>query len=222
MFFSNFQTKLRTAPTLFFDLDGTLLCTTAYWRRLPLLFIEKENIRPDPEDIRFLEACSFQEAAQYIQGKWFPQLEEAELRSLMRTELLHFYEHEATLIPGSEAFLRRALAEGKKLIAITDNHRDLILPALERNGIADCFHRIYFGPDHGTDKSSPKLFRLALEDCGAFPEHCLFFDDSAAALRTAKQLGFYTVGLLYCKNPGGISETEAYCDHTLEDYTKLT
>ncbi|MCB2055999.1 MAG: HAD family phosphatase [Geminicoccaceae bacterium] len=97
-------------------------------------------------------------------------------------------------IGASVRLLERLHAEGARLLALSNWSAETF--ALIRHEpdyrFLDRFEKIYLSGALRMVKPHPEIFQHLLEDSGEAAGDCLFVDDSAANIETARRLGFQT------------------------------
>jgi 2-haloacid dehalogenase len=92
-------------------------------------------------------------------------------------------------IDGSVALMKRLRAAAVPLYAITNFSRTKFDRAAKRFPFLLEFDGIVVSADEGLVKPDPKIFELFLKRFSLAPEDCLFIDDSAANVQSARKLG---------------------------------
>jgi len=121
------------------------------------------------------------------------------------------------LRPDADVFLAAVRDAGKRVVMITNAHRDSLSLKLERVELAPYFERLISSHDYGFPKESPQFWDALQADIGFIPARSLFIDDTLAVLRSAQRFG---VGhLLAVREPDsrrGPRDTEEFA--AVEDY----
>lgn len=121
------------------------------------------------------------------------------------------------LRPDADVFLAAVRDAGKRVVMITNAHRDSLSLKLERVELAPYFERLISSHDYGFPKESPQFWDALQADIGFTPARSLFIDDTLAVLRSAQRFG---VGhLLAVREPDsrrGPRDTEEFA--AVEDY----
>ncbi|MGY2293660.1 GMP/IMP nucleotidase [Pseudomonas sp. SDO528_S397] len=103
------------------------------------------------------------------------------------------------LRPDADTFLAAIKRAGKRVIMITNAHRDSLSLKLERIELAPYFERMISSHDYGFAKENPQFWDALHADIGFDPARSLFIDDTLPILRSARDFG---VGhLLAVKEP---------------------
>jgi putative hydrolase of the HAD superfamily len=128
--------------------------------------------------------------------------------------------HLIALRPDADTFLAAIRAAGKRVILITNAHRDSLSLKLERIELAPYFERLISSHDYGYPKESQDFWSALQADIAFDPARSLFIDDTLPILRSARAFG---VGhLLAVREPDsqkGPKDTEEFC--AVEDYRDL-
>lgn len=86
--------------------------------------------------------------------------------------------------------------------------------ALHALGVRDCFEDKIYGADFHGDICKPEkdAFRNVLDDIGAPPSDCVFFEDSVKNLKAGKELGMSTVLIqgFTSNEEGGVLEMDSF------------
>ena len=185
-----------------FDLDGTLLDTAGLWERVCAECLARRGLDCPADYAAEVNARSFPEAADYTVAR-FALGEGADVLlrewdALARCE----YERTVQLLPGAAEYLLALRREGVLLAVATSLPERYYRPCLERLVILDWFDALCSADDVGRGKSEPDVFLLAAGRLGVAPGRCAVFDDSAAAIRSARRAGMYAVAV-NCAAPEG-------------------
>ncbi|MNE46201.1 GMP/IMP nucleotidase YrfG [compost metagenome] len=122
--------------------------------------------------------------------------------------------------PDSDTFLQAIKQAGKRVILITNAHRDSLSLKLERVELAPYFERLISSHDYGYPKENPQFWEALQADINFTPERSLFIDDTLSILRSARDFG--VAHLLAVRQPDsrkGPRDTEEFA--AVEDYRAL-
>ena len=124
------------------------------------------------------------------------------------------------LRPDAPPFLAALRQAGKRVVMITNAHRDSLSLKLERVELAPYFERLISSHDYGFPKESPQFWDALQADIGFDPARSLFIDDTLPILRSARRYG--VAHLLAVRQPDskrGPRDTEEF--EAVEDYREL-
>ena len=124
------------------------------------------------------------------------------------------------LRPDATPFLAALRQAGKRVVMITNAHRDSLSLKLERVELAPYFERLISSHDYGFPKESPQFWDALQADIDFDPARSLFIDDTLPILRSARRYG--VAHLLAVRQPDskrGPRDTEEF--EAVEDYREL-
>lgn len=124
------------------------------------------------------------------------------------------------LRPAADEFLAALREAGKRVVLITNAHRDSLSLKLERIELAPWFDRLISSHDYGYPKEDPQFWYALRQDIRFDPTTALFIDDSLPILRSARDFG--VAHLLAVREPDsrrGEKDTEEFA--AVVDYRQL-
>ncbi|MGP5353814.1 GMP/IMP nucleotidase [Pseudomonas helleri] len=210
----------RDIDTVLLDMDGTLLdlhYDNHFWlEHLPQRYAELHGISRAMADLELTPL--FENNAGQL--KWYClDFWSRELKIPVR-ELKLETAHLIALRPDADTFLAAIKQAGKRVILITNAHRDSLSLKLERIELAPYFERLISSHDYGFPKESPAFWDALQADIGFDPSRSLFIEDTLPILRSARAFG---IGhLLAVKQPDskkGPKDTKEFA--ALGDYREL-
>ncbi|MBG8561342.1 GMP/IMP nucleotidase [Pseudomonas qingdaonensis] len=175
--------------TVLLDMDGTLLdlhYDNHFWlEHLPQRYAELHGIS------RAMAELEMQPLFERHAGSlnWYClDFWSAELKLPVRELKLETADLIA-LRPDADTFLQAIRQAGKRVILITNAHRDSLSLKLERVALAPYFERLISSHDYGFPKEDQKFWSALHADTGFDPARSLFIDDTLAILRSARDFG---------------------------------
>ena len=210
----------RDIDTVLLDMDGTLLdlhYDNHFWlEHLPQRYAELHGISRAMAELELMPL--FERNAGQLQ--WYClDFWSAELKIPVR-ELKRETADLIALRPDADTFLAAIKEAGKRVIMITNAHRDSLSLKLERIELAPYFERLISSHDYGFPKKSPQFWDALHVDIGFEPARSLFIDDTLPILRSARDFGVRH--LLAVKQPDskkGPKDTKEFA--ALGDYREL-
>ena len=210
----------RDIDTVLLDMDGTLLdlhYDNRFWlEHLPQRYAELHGVS------RAMAQMELQPLFERNAGtlNWYClDFWSRELKLPIR-ELKREIADLIALRPDADTFLAAIRQAGKRVVMITNAHRDSLSLKLERVELAPYFERLISSHDYGYPKESPQFWDALQADIGFVPERSLFIDDTLAILRSARRFG---VGhLLAVRQPDSQAaprDTQEF--EAVEDYRAL-
>lgn len=206
--------------TVLLDMDGTLLdlhFDNHFWlEHLPQRYAEHHGVTRAQADAELLPLFR-DNAGQlnwYCLDFWSRELK-LPIRDLKR-EIAHLI----ALRPDADTFLAGLRNASKRVVLITNAHRDSLSLKMERIELAPYFERLISSHDYGFPKEDPQFWQALRADLGFDPARALFIDDSLPILRSARAFG---IGhLLAVREPDsrqGPKDTAEFA--AVEDYREL-
>lgn len=206
--------------TVLLDMDGTLLdlhFDNHFWlTHLPQRYAEHHGVSLALAQAELLPL--FRQHAGTL--NWYcTDFWSRELRLSIR-DLKREVAHLIALRADAELFLRALREAGKRVVLITNAHRDSLSLKLERVELAPWFERLISSHDYGFPKEDQQFWFALRQDVDFDPARALFIDDSLPILRSAGRFG--VAHLLAVRQPDSQAEpkdTEEFA--AVEDYKKV-
>ena len=181
------------APTIVFDLDGTLIDTAPDLVDTLNVVLARDGLPPVPYDTarnligggarimikRGIEA----------EGR---DLTQAKLDELFADFIAHYSEHIADRsqpFPGLVDALDALSAEGHRFAVCTNKLERLSVMLLKQLGLADRFAAICGQDTFGMQKPDPEVLRRTIAAAGGNPQRAIMIGDSLTDIRTARGAG---------------------------------
>ena len=177
-----------------FDLDGTLLDSTAMWDELDGIYLRSVGKQPLDGLSERLHPLTLIQAAELIKSEYKLSQTPEEILTSILSLAEDFYRYEAKLKSGAAELVERLTSAGIAMCVCTANTAELTKASLERLGVWRCFRGCVTCSEYG-GKDSDGIFRAAAEMLGTIPEQTIVFEDSLHALTTAKNAGFLTAAV---------------------------
>ncbi|WP_226504094.1 GMP/IMP nucleotidase [Pseudomonas sp. MWU16-30317] len=206
--------------TVLLDMDGTLLdlhYDNHFWmEHLPQRYAELHGVSRTMAELEIhpLFERNAGKLTWYCLDHWSAELN-LSVRDL-KVETAHLI----ALRPDADTFLAAIRDAGKRVILITNAHRDSLSLKMERIELAPYFERLISSHDYGYPKETQQFWDALQADIGFDPARSLFIDDTLPILRSARAFG---VGhLLAVREPDskkGPKDTEEF--DAVEDYREL-
>ncbi|MDF3003586.1 MAG: haloacid dehalogenase superfamily, subfamily variant 3 with third motif having or [Oscillospiraceae bacterium] len=200
-----------------FDMDGTLIDSMPAWRSLGRNFLLSRGITP-PEDLRKIIApMTLPQSAEYFKTLGVTGTTEEIVDALsgyMRAQ----YEETIELRENVAQYLNAIKAAGVRCCVATATDEALARICLGRLDLLKYFEFIVSCEDIGVGKTSPAVYHAAAERLGAIPSDIAVYEDIPYAAETAKQAGYYVVGVYDPSSERYQSRLKLTIDEYLEDY----
>lgn len=210
----------RAIDTVLLDMDGTLLdlhFDNHFWlEHLPQRYADHHGISRAMAELELMPLFEAHagKLTWYCLDFWSTELK-LSVRDLKR-EVAHLI----ALRPDADRFLAALRKAGKRVVLITNAHRDSLSLKLEKVELAPWFDRLISSHDYGFPKEDQQFWFALQQDFPFDPARSLFIDDSLPILRSARRFG--VAHLLAVRQPDsrkGPKDTEEFA--AVEDYRTL-
>ncbi|KGF64094.1 GMP/IMP nucleotidase [Pseudomonas lutea] len=210
----------RDIDTVLLDMDGTLLdlhFDNHFWlEHLPKRYAQVHGISLAMAQLELMPL--FEKNAGtlnwYCTDFWSAELN-LPVKNL-KVEIAHLI----ALRPDAETFLAAIKQAGKRVIMITNAHRDSLSLKMERLELAPYFERLISSHDYGYPKEHPQFWDALQADIEFDPARSLFIDDTLPILRSAGRYGIgYLLAVSEPDSRKGPKDTEEF--EAVEDYRTL-
>ena len=178
-----------------FDMDGTLLDDMASWQDLGYEFIRMVGVEPTEELANRLAKMTIKQAVAYMRENYELDADAGKIERKINDIVMHRYYYEYPLKAGAKELLERLKAEGVKMCVATSTAQKLAMAALARCGVLEYFEAVLSSDMVGSGKTTPRIYRIALDLLGTPKEKTLVLEDVIFALRVAKEDGFLTAAV---------------------------
>ncbi|BBP86063.1 hydrolase [Pseudomonas sp. Pc102] len=214
------QLNWSAIDTVLLDMDGTLLdlhFDNHFWLEyLPQRYAEHHGISREAADAELVPLFKHH-AGQlnwYCTDFWSRELK-LSIRDLKRevADLI-------ALRPDADHFLAALRRAGKRVVLITNAHRDSLSLKMERVELAPWFDRLISSHDYGFPKEDQQFWHALQQDSPFNPARTLFIDDSLPILRSARAHGVaHLLAVLQPDSRGALKDTEEFA--AVDGYREL-
>lgn len=179
-----------------FDMDGTLVDSMPYWRRLAGEFLHLKGISPIPRDVlERIRPMTVPEAVALFLREFdlegTPKRLSLEINALMERH----YREDIPLKPGVREYLKALERRGVQMCVASATAGSLMRDCLGRLGVLEHFQFLLSCEEVGAGKNRPDVYLAAAERLGCRAEEAAVYEDALYAAETAGRAGFYVVGV---------------------------
>ena len=176
--------------TVLLDMDGTLLdlhFDNYFWlEHLPHKYAQFHGMDKDSA----LETLTQQMAEKVGQLEWYCLDYWSELTGLPIADLKVDIQHKIQYRPHVPDFLKALKVAGKRLVIVTNAHRDSVDLKMHNTGLDKLVDRIISSHDYQYPKEEQAFWQHLQEDEPFALERSVLIDDSQAVLESARLYGF--------------------------------
>lgn len=173
-----------------FDLDGTLLDSMHIWQNVGITFLKSRGIQPRSDFNEAVRPLFLAQVADYLRSDYGLTDTVQEIVDGVNHMLEHLYISKLPLKNGVLNLLQEFRKREIKMCVATATDRHLVEAALSRNGILDCFGKIFTCTEVGAGKDKPDIYLRSLAFLGTDIKETIVFEDAYYAIQTAKSAGF--------------------------------
>ena len=176
-----------------FDMDGTLIDSMIFWKNLTSEYLSSKGVTQIPEDIpEKIKPMTMSESAALFQQEFgLTGDPEAEMNAMMDEH----YRNDIPLKPGVREYLRMLRSKGVRICVASATAEHLMEACLKRLGVRDYFEFLLSCETVGAGKRSPLVYHESAKRLNAAPEEIAVYEDALYALQTAKDAGYYVIGV---------------------------
>lgn len=211
------ECTVQLLPYAILDTDGTLLDSSGMWDQVARRVLEPWGVRYDHQESSDTATMTVEGAAAYFVRHYRLPVPPEELAQAVRRQARAAYTTAAALKPGVPCALDAMRRRGVTLCVASGTEKPLVDAALAHFGLLDKFaFTLSCATPQG--KREPEVYLRAAARLGAPPRQIMVFEDSPAAVRTARQAGFYTIGVLDEYTRPSWPQVRAAADAVLTDW----
>ena len=179
-----------------FDMDGTLIDSMGCWGNLAGEFLARKGVTKTPPGLRerIAPMTMTESAAFFIQELGLPGTPEtvaAEMNAMMDEH----YRSDIPLKSGVGGYLEALKQDGVEMCVASATAEHLMEACLRRLGVREHFAFLLSCESVGVGKSKPDVYHACAKRLGAAPGEIAVYEDALYAARTAKEAGYYLVGV---------------------------
>ena len=179
-----------------FDMDGTLVDSMMYWKQLAKEYLNHKGVVHIPDDIleKIKPMTMAESAALFIQEFGIEGTSESVVKEMNTLMDAHYF-NDIPLKNGMKKYLKELKDTGKTMCVASATAIPLVESCLTRLGVIEYFSFLLSCETIGVGKNKPDIYYEAAKRMGTAPENIAVYEDALYAAETAKQAGFYVIGV---------------------------
>ena len=202
-----------------FDMDGTLVDSMVYWKRLATEFLESKGVLEiSPTVLERIKPMTMTEsAALFIKECELSGTDES-VAEEMNAMMDEHYRRDIPLKPGVTVYLEALQRKGVVMCVASATAEELMDACLSRLGVAHYFSFLLSCETVGIGKNRPDVYWESAKRLGAESAEIAVYEDALYAAETAKNAGFYTVAVRDDSNQPHWENLTALADEAILDW----
>ena len=179
--------------TIFFDMDGVIIDSELYWKKIQSDFLKKIIPTWTAEKQRELIGLSAHDVYKLLVSKFGLKLSKEEYFEYYKDISHEIYAINSSLIPGVLESIK--FYQDKELAIVSSAPHAWIKIVIERFELKKYFKAIISADDvAGVGKPNPDIYELAVKKLNAFKAKTFTIEDSEKGVLSAKLAGITAVG----------------------------
>jgi len=183
------------APIYIFDLDGTLVDSMPIAVKIVLDYLDECGVAYPDNIVEILMPLGFRGIAKYYAETMGVSRSPEEIFNVFEERLKKAYANDIPLKKDVKEALFALKASGARLNVLTASPHSFTDPCLQKGGVFELFENVWSSEDFGLLKSDERIYGRVAEKLNADVCDCTMVDDNVIVLKTAKSVGFKTVGV---------------------------
>ncbi|MGI5893403.1 MAG: HAD family hydrolase [Candidatus Merdivicinus sp.] len=207
---------------IIFDMDGTLLDSMIYWRRIGSICLKYFGKEPREADFdRRIYRMSNEQIIRIFAEYGMTFQNRQDYVNTYYAAIKPYYEKVKPL-DGVPEFLKKMQEKGERMCVATATRSDVAIPVLERLDLMKYFEFLLCCDDVGAGKDKPDIYLRAAEKLGYPVAETLVMEDALYCVRTAKHAGFPVIGVMdRTADPEEIAGMRKESDRFIESYAEI-
>lgn len=196
-----------------FDMDGTLIDSMIFWKNLATEYLTSKGVTNVPTDIleQIKPMTMSESAALFVQQFGLIGDPEAEMNAMMDEH----YRKDIPLKLGVEKYLQTLHEKGVQMCVASATAEHLMESCLVRLGVREYFEFLLSCEMVGSGKGTPLVYHVSARRLNAMPEEIAVYEDALYAVQTAKEAGYYVVGVFDESAAKNWKTIETYADEII-------
>lgn len=202
-----------------FDADGTLLDSMYIWDRAGAIYLNSMGIEAETDLGTIMFPMTMLEGALYLKDTYGLVQDINQIQEDINRTVEDFYINDVKFKPGVEEFIDTLHSHGIPMTVATSSDQPIIMTALKRLNVLDCFADILTCSSIGIGKDHPDIYLEACQVMNSRPERTIVFEDALHAAATAKKAGFMVVGVYDSTSEAHQREIIDLSDYYIRDFS---
>lgn len=177
-------------------MDGTLVDSMKYWKNLGREYLASRGVTEGvDEGLKQISSMTMTESSAFFVRTFGLAGTPDQIASEMNQIMDDHYRNDVELKPGVAEYLEELSRKHVKMCVASATANHLVEACLKRAGILQYFEFLLSCEEVGAGKYRPDVYYEAAGRLGAKPEETAVYEDALYAAKTAKEAGFYVIGV---------------------------
>lgn len=204
-----------------FDMDGTLVDSMYQWGRIAANVLFEFGYQMTDEDAREVKRLGFYRCPSYLIDKYALPCNDKQFIDRGYAIMLEQYRSFVMMRPGAKEYLIGLKQKGVRVAVLTASAGCFVEVMIRKFGLEGFIDASFSAHDLEMEKSKPAIYEMLFEHFACKGEDCVMFEDSAYALKVAKTLGVFGVGIADPAQPTRREKLLAAADYFADTYEEL-
>lgn len=205
-----------------FDMDGTLVDSMKYWKNLAAEFLKMHGgWEITPEIREKIKPMTMEQSAALFIERFGIESTPDKIADEMNDMMASHYRLDVKLKEGIREYLKALSEKGVKMCVASATAKPLMEACLKRLGVLEYFEFLLSCEDIGVGKNSPDIYLKAAERFKTDTKETAVYEDAFYAVQTAKQAGFYVIGVYDENAARNWEKIKSVADETIKDWHRL-
>jgi HAD superfamily hydrolase (TIGR01509 family) len=191
------------------------------WEDVDRIFLEENAIYNVTSVSDVVKKMTLEESAQYFIDRFELSYTTEYVINRIEEIVAEQYAKNIQLKPYAEEFLDWLDKNNIPFCIATATYASLAEAALRRLGILERFRFVLTCSDIGIGKTSPKVYLHAAEKLGFMPCETAVIEDAFHCIQTAKNAGFYVIGVFDKTSQADWPQIKEISDKTISSFSEL-
>lgn len=204
-----------------FDLDGTLLDSMPVWDNIGVEYLKEKGINPPDNLQEILKPMGFVQCAEYFIHTLGLKMTVLDVVGEINDLVEYKYRHVIPLKENVKDFLEKLKRKSINICVATAMDKELALAAIKRTGINKYFSFIETCGELHLNKDTKEFFLQTAKRLHAKPSETIVFEDTLHSIISAKDAGFFVVGVYDLSSISDTYKIKEVCDKYITSFSEM-
>lgn len=202
-----------------FDMDGTLVDSMVYWKNLAAEFLTSKGVsHVSKEILEKIKPMTMTESSALFIREFSLEGTPESIAAEMNSRMDEHYCKDIPLKEGVRAYLEQLAQNGTVMCVASATAEYLMDACLTRLGVRSYFQFLISCETVGIGKNQPDVYFESAKRLGCLPCEAAVYEDALYAAKTAKEAGFYVVGIYDESAEAHWNEMQILADETIRTF----